>query len=234
MFNVIAAPGEVFDEVRSSPHQTANWLVPALLLTLVGCVGLLLCFTQPAIQQQMDDIVTKAIEKQTGRVPMNDQARELGEKIGKVSMKVSMMAEPVVTAFAMPFWWGLILWMVGTKIFKGDFSFMKAVEVAGLTHVLGLLEFLVRVLIAIALGNLFAGLHLGMLVQNFDTTNPAHMALAVVNFFSFWAVAVRALGLAKLSGVSFGKALVTLLGLWVVFTAVMTGCSLAMQRLGGQ
>ena len=233
MLNVIAAPSEVFDEIRSAPHRTVNWLVPAMLLTWAGCVGLLLCFSQPAIQQQMDDIIAKAMDKQAAQVPMNDQARQLGEKIGKLSMKISMLAEPVVTGFAMPFWWGLVLWVVGSKVYKGGFSYMKAVEVAGLTNVVCLLEFMVRTLLAIALGSLFAGLHLGMVVQDFDAANPAHMSLAAANLFSFWALAVRALGLAKLGGISFGKALATLFVLWVVFMAAMTGCSLALQRLGG-
>lgn len=234
LFNVVAAPGEVFDEIRSNPPQTENWLIPAVLVVLVGFVGLLLCFSQPAIQQNMSDIVDQAIEKQAQRMPMNDQAREIGESMGRIMMKASMMAEPVVTAFVMPFWWGLIIWVVGAKVYKGGFSFMKGVEVAGLANVLSVLEAIVKTLLAIGLGTIFAGPHLGMLVKDFDTTKPAHMVLAAVNLFSFWGLAVRSIGMAKLGNVSFGKAAISLFGLWFIFMAIMIGFSAGMQRLGAQ
>ncbi len=233
MFNVIAAPGDVFGEVRSSPSRTSNWLVPAVVVALVGLIGFWIAFTQPSIQQQISEIIDKAIEKQGQAAQMNEQAREMGRKIGGFFMKLSISAEPVVTGFVMPFWWGLIIWVVGAKVFKGDFGFMKAVEVAGLTNAITIIEYIVRILMTIGLGNIFAGAHLGLLVDEFDTANTVHMALASLNLFSFWALIVRALGMAKLSGASFVKSLATLFILYVVFNGGMIGFSILMQRLGG-
>jgi len=234
LFNVLAAPGEVFDEVRSSPPRTANWLVPALVLMVVGLAGLWLCFSQDSIQQQLSEFLDKTLAKNPAMGQMNEQARAMTEKFSGIVMKVSMSSEPVVTGFVMPFCWGLIIWVLGAKVFKGNFGFMKAVEVAGLTNVLAILEAVVKTLLAIALGNIWAGPHLGLMVKDFDPANPAHIVLAAINLISFWSVAVRAVGLAKLSGVSFAKAAAWLFGLWLVFSGGMIGFSLAMQHLGGR
>ena len=52
LLNVFAIPGDVFEEVKNSAMCMANWLVPALLLIVVGCIGASLVYSQPAIQQQ--------------------------------------------------------------------------------------------------------------------------------------------------------------------------------------
>ena len=56
MLNVFATPSDVFDEVKISPPRTANWLVPTLLATLVGWIGVWLVLQQEAIKQQISDL----------------------------------------------------------------------------------------------------------------------------------------------------------------------------------
>jgi hypothetical protein len=232
MFNVLVAPGEVFDEVRSAPGSTANWLVPALILMVVGAISLWLACSQPAVQQQMSEFLEKTLEKQGHAAQMNEQARAMAEKIGLISMKVSQVLQPVAAAAITPFWGGLIIWLVGAKITKGNFGYLKAVEVAGLTNVIGILEVVVRALFIVALGNMFAGPHLGLTLKEFDTSNPLHYSLAAANPLMFWGLAVQALGMAKLSGMSFAKSLAWLLAIYVLLSGCMIGCSVAMQGLG--
>ncbi|NLH72213.1 MAG: YIP1 family protein [Verrucomicrobia bacterium] len=234
LFDVIAAPGEVFDEVKTAPDRTSNWLGPAILVSLVGILGALLCFSQPAIQQQMSDLVTEQLQKQAKRVPMDERARAIGESVGQKAMRISMIAEPVATGFVMPFWWGLVIWVVGGKLLKGGYTYMKAVEVAGLANVVTALEYVVKTLLQIGFGNLMAGPHLALLIRDFDPTKPGHGALVALNLFWLWALAIRSLGMAKLGGMSFGKAAGVLFGLWFLFMGGSIGVGVLMQRLAGQ
>ena len=40
LLNVFAAPGDVFEEIRTGTPSTANWLVPLLLACLLGVYNL--------------------------------------------------------------------------------------------------------------------------------------------------------------------------------------------------
>jgi len=234
MANVFAMPGEVFEAVKASPPCAANWLVPALILVLVSWVGGGVILSQATIRQQLNEITSKAIEKQIEATKMPkqqaDAAREAGEKFGSIGTKVSMVTAPVMVAFLSPFWWGLILWL-GLKVWKGDSGFMKAVEVAGLANTIGILEAIVKTLLIVGFGNLFASPSLAMLVKDFDPQNPVHSLLALVNVMTFWLLTVRAIGLAKLAGVSFAKAAAWVFGIWAAYTGLFVGFGLAMRAM---
>lgn len=236
LFNVFAAPGDVFDGVKSARACTANWLVPALLLVLVSWVSAGLVLSQDTIRQQLSDITSKAIERQIerGKIPKEraDAARQAGEKWGSIGTKIAMIAAPPVAAFASPFWWGLILWL-GTKVYKGRSGFMKAVEVAGLANMIGVLETVAKTLLIVSLGNLFAAPSLVLLVKEFDPNNTLHGILAVINLMTLWALAVRAIGLARLCGASFGRAAVWVFGIWAAYTAFFIGLGVAMRAIFG-
>lgn len=237
MANVYAAPGEVFQEVKSSPSSTANWLVPALVLVLVGWVGAWLVFSQESVKQQLSDITGRAIEKQIekGKIPKEqaEAARQAGEKYGSIGVKVSMVAAPVLAAFFTPFWWGLIFWLVGKLVLKGTFGYMKAVEVAGLANLIGVLDAVVKTLLIVALGNVFAAPSPALFLKEFDPQNTGHAILGALSVMTFWLLAVRSVGLARLSGASFGKAAAWVFGLWAALTGLMIGFGAAMRAVFG-
>jgi hypothetical protein len=236
MFNVFAAPGEVFDEVKASPPGVGNWLGPALVVILISWLGAWLIFSQDSIQQQLRDITDQAIEQQIAKAKMPpeqaEQARQVGAKYGSIGTKVSMAAGPVFYAFITPFWWGLIFWLAGTKALKGSFTYMKAVEVAGLANMIGALEGIVKSLLIVTFGSLFASPSLALVaLKDFNPQNPVHGLLSMVNVMTFWLLAVRAIGLARLSGASFAKAAVWVFGIWALFTGSMFGLGQAMQAI---
>ncbi len=235
MFNVFAAPGEVFAEVKSSPPCTANWLLPAILSVVIGLIGTWLVFSQDTINQELRDQQAKAIQEQVDSGKMAqaqaDQAMAVIEKYAGMGTKIAAGFAVLIGSFASPFWWGLIIWLVGAKAFKGELTFMKAVETAGLANMINVLAAVVKSLLIITMGSLFAGANLGMLVGEFDPTNTLHGVLAAIDLLVFWGLAVKAIGLAKLSGASFGKAAFWLFGLWIVITGLMIGFGVLMQKL---
>src|SRR5208283_4919551 len=113
-------------------------------------------------------------------------------------------------------------------------SYMKALEVAGLGNMIGVLGAVLRVLLVIVSGNLFASPSLMLVVKDFDPQNPVHGLLAAVNVMTFWALAVWALGLARLSGASYAKAAAWVFGIWAGLTGLMIGFAFAAQALGNR
>jgi len=238
LFNVLATPGEVFEHLKNARVSTANWLIPALLAIVVSWLGAWVVFSQDSIQQQLREITDQAIEKQIQKQHLSDQqaeqARVIGTKFGAIGTKIAAYAAPVFIAMVIPFWWGLLLWLIGTKVFKADFSYMKGVEVTGLSGMVGVLDSILRTLLILIMGNLFASPSLALLIKQFDPQNPVHGLLAAVNIMSFWALSLRALGLARLSGVGFARAVVWVFGAWALLTGVFSGFGFAMQKVFGR
>jgi hypothetical protein len=238
MFNVLATPGDVFDEVKAMKPCAANWVVPALVATLLGWIACWLIFSQPAIQQQISEMTSKAVEKQLAKAHVSgeqaERAREMGEKYGAMGMKLSAYLAPPFASFVAPFWWGLIIWLVGAKMLKGDFVFMKTVEAAGLAGIVSILDAIIRTALIFLTGNLFAAPGLVMLVNDYDPQNPVHALLGLGNIMTFWVLAVRALALARLASVSFWKAAVWAFGIWLAYMGLFIGLGFGIRALTGQ
>src|ERR1043166_4748325 len=76
LMNVFAAPGEVFAEIRAAPVSAANWLVPALLIIVVGWTAAWLIFSQESFLHQVTEIADKAIEKQIEKTHVGKEQAE--------------------------------------------------------------------------------------------------------------------------------------------------------------
>jgi hypothetical protein len=237
LLNVFAAPGEVFDALKPAPSATANWLVPAILFIIISWLSAGLIFSQASIKQQLSDITDQAIQKQVDKGRLSEaqaeQAREVGAKYGAIGSRIGAVAVPVFIGFASPFCWGLIVWLVGAKALKGNFPYLKAVELVGLTNMIGVLDVIVKTLLIVALGNLYAAPSLALAVKGFDPQNTVHAVLAVVNLMTFWLLLVRSIGLARLSGVSAGKAAAWVYGIWALYTGVLIGIGAAVKAAFG-
>jgi hypothetical protein len=237
LINVFATPGEVFDELKAGPVRTANWLVPAALLVLMSWLSAWLIFSQASIQQQLNDISNRAIDRQVEKGKLTDaqadQAREVAEKWGSVGYKVGGYVAPVFMAFALPFWWGLILWLSGAKALKVSFSYMKAVEVAGLANMIMVLDVVVRTLLILVTGNLFASPGLALALKQFDPQNPAHTLLSLASVTVFWVMLVRSIGLSRLTGASLAKAAAWVFGIWAAYTGLLIGVGAAVRAAFG-
>jgi hypothetical protein len=226
LMNVLAAPGEVFDEVRSARHSVVNWLVPGLILILVGWLGGLWTFSQPRLQQQLREVGEKSIEKQIARGHYTEQQiqqmRQLGDKLGGIMPKIGAYGMPIVIGLVLPFIWGLFIWVAGSKILNGGFSYMKGVEVVGLANMIAILGSIIRTLLVTIKGNVFVDVSPTFFLQDFDPQNPVHGLMSALNLMTFWVLAVRASGLAKLSRISYLKAVLIVFGIWIAYTAFFT------------
>ncbi len=227
LLNVLADPGEVFAEVKGAPVRTANWLVPALLFTAACWASIAIIFSQDVFRHQLSDVAEKSVEKgiEQKHLP-DDQAqniRDATRKYAPLGGIIFGVAGSAVMAFAGPFFWGLILWVAGAKILKGNFSYMKGVEVAGLVAMIAVLDVILRTLLVFGMGNFMVGLNGTLLVKDFDGQNPWHVLLKDIDLMTFWMLGLRSLGLARISSVSFSRAAAWVCGAWVAYTGLGVG-----------
>jgi hypothetical protein len=219
LLNVFAIPGDVFDDVKAAERSAANWLVPVLLATVVGVISSIIIFSQPAIIQQIREQQARMYDDlaKSGKMTRADadKASDLAEKFsGPTVMKVTGSLGAMAASFARVFWWAFILWLLGLLFLKTRFSYLKALEVAGLATMISVLGSIVGLLLTVSFGKQSAP-SLALAVGDFDAKNKFHLALAAANVFSLWLVGVMASGLARLAGAPFARTFMLVLAYWL-------------------
>ena len=182
MGNVLAAPVEVFDEVRASRPQLTNWLVPLILAMVVGWLGSWLVNRDPVIRQQVSDIQEQTLQKLAHKLNWTDQ--QLKEQRQKADQQqstfggIGQSAGPLLLPAISLVWWAFLIWIGGNKLLGGEFRFVKAVEVTGLASLIGVLHSIVTTL----------------------------LILGSVDVMGLWSLLVLSVGLARLARTSLVKA----------------------------
>lgn len=236
LFNVIAAPGEVFAEISAVPARAATWLVPVSIYAVVGVIAVCILFAQPAIRQTIHDQQVKALDQQVQQGKMTqaqeDQALQVIDRfMGPAMLSISGSIFAVLYSFISVFWWALVLWLCGRWFLKARFGYMKAVEIAGLASVIIVLGTVISTLMAVILGRLYVGPSLALCVSDFDPKNRLHLLLGAANAVYFWHTAVLGIGLAKLSGGSTAKTLMVVFTYWLVAELLLIAVGLGSMAL---
>jgi hypothetical protein len=221
LLNVVAAPGDVFDEIKTAPPRVANWLVPVLLFAVVSVIAVCTLFAQPAIRQTIHEQQVKALDQKVQQGKMTqaqeDQALQMMDKfMGPTMLAVLGSVGAVLNSFISVFWWALVLWLCGRWFLQARFDYLKAVEVAGLATVILMLGMILSTLLAVILGRLYVGPSLALLVDDFDPANRGHLLLGAANAVYFWHAGVLAVGLARLSAAPVVKAAIMLFTYWIL------------------
>lgn len=235
LVSVLASPSDAFDSIRHRPSDMGNWLMPAILLMVVGWIGTWLVLSQPEIQQQIRELAARQIESrvEAGRISPEQAAAaqaqsarwaELGSRIGGV-------LGPAFVAFITPFGWGLVLWLLGAKLLRGGFPYLKAVEIAGLSCLILVLESVLKTLLILVTGNLFAAPGPVLLLPAFDAQNPVHGILAQLNLTTIWVLAVRGVGIARVGALPLGRCLAAVLAFWVAWNGLWMGLGYGIRRV---
>ena len=204
LLNVLVTPSEIFEEVSTSPFRVLNWLVPMAMVCITGLalLGVMTTKEQTAatVGQWLDAGSITAAQ---------------GDLIKSHWVEVSRFATCVGT-IAGTFWSAFVLWFIGRVILKTCVPFWKALEVVGLTSVIIALGNVVTALLVGAMAEPSARPALSLLALKLEPDNPIRMLFGTVDLFHLWATGTLAIGLAKLSGVSFKESAFWVFGYWFV------------------
>jgi len=236
LLNVFATPGEVFAEVAATSKSVANWLVPALIASVVFVTSVVILFSQPMIQQKIREQQQHAMDKNVKAGKMTqaqaDEAMAMMEKFsGPGLMKIMGGIGAVVWTFASLFLWAFGLWLLGLWIFKTEISYLKAVEVVSLAGMISVLGEIVTLLLRVNLGNPSSTPSLALAVGEVDPQNPMHLILALLDVFVIWHLVVLAVGFAKLANVPFRRVILVIALIWLIVRILLMAVSLVSLKM---
>lgn len=221
--NIFVSPAEVFDEIKSSRPNSANWVVPLVLAIIAGVVYTLVVFSQPAVLHRMQEAQEKKFQDMVaaGKMtqPQADQTIATVQKyMSPGFMKLMGSLGAVFASAAMLFLVALVFWLVGKRAFHSDLNYTQSLEAVGVSTMINVLGAIVAMLLAVIYGNMFITLGPALLVKHFDAANKVHRILSALNLPSLWYVAVLSIGLARFTGASFLKSAVWLYAIWALLT----------------
>lgn len=223
--NVFLAPGEVFAEIKGRAVVPANWIAPTVIAMIVGIIYVMVVFSQPAVIQGIKDAQEKAMQQQVAKGKMTQQqadaAMETAQKFTTPTIMKSLGIIGVIFASAIwLFFLALVLWLVGRFAMRGPVTYMKAVEVVGLSAMISVLGGIVGTALAVIYGSNFMTPSAILLVGHFDPHNLEHQVLASLNMMTFWYMAVLSVGLAQTSGKGFFHAAAWICSLWALYSVL--------------
>jgi len=227
--NLFASPGELFENVRQTPITHSNWLIPTLILVVVGTLMSYLVMSNPSIADQYARMSSEQVEKQIqksiqdGRMTEEqaEQAREQASRFGATGMLISRLAASAIGPFFVLFVVGLVYWLLGKGVMKAAVPYFKVVEVVGFTFLISVLESIVTTILVITLDRAFATPSLSLFIADFSINDKWHMLAATMNIFTFWNLGVVSIGLSRVFQRDFAKVLVLVVALWLIWTAAM-------------
>jgi hypothetical protein len=157
--DVFISPSEVFDGVRTSAPNHANWIAPLIAAIITGIVYVMVVFSQPAILQTMKDTQDKKFQDLVAKGKMTQQAADktrenLEQVLTPGLLKAIWILITIVGNFIFLFLTAVILWLVGRYAFGAYFSYMQGTEVAGLALIITVLGGIIKLLLDVIYGSM--------------------------------------------------------------------------------
>ena len=236
LLNVFAAPGQVFDEVKTTPLTPLNWLVPMLISAVLGVLAAVLIFSQPAMVRQLHEQWSQSAAQlvKDGKLKPAD-AEELNALADKVLvpriLQVLFSTAAVVGSVLRVFWWAFLLWL-GARIFlQVRVGYLKAAEMAGLATMISVLGVIATLLLVANVGKVFSTPGEVLTAGDLAAQKDSPVLLGTLNVFAFWFIGVMSSGLSRLAEVSFGRAMFLVLGCWLLQELVLICIGLGQMAL---
>jgi hypothetical protein len=223
--NVIAAPGEVFEEIKNAPVRASNWLVPLTLACIATVVYICLAFSQPAILQGLQEQRENAMQKKVAAGKLTqaqaDQAAAITERFLTPSiMKIFGAGAAILGSVAGLFLMGVGIWLGLKCCTEARLDYMKVVEICGLALVIDVPQKILRIALVSWKANLLATASPTLFLANPSTTNRAHVFLSMIDVVDFWWLAVLSLGVSKVASIRYRTAAFITFGVWYGFRIV--------------
>jgi len=227
LFNIIATPGDVYEEMRYAKPRVVNWLVPVLLLMIANSIFTWIAFQNPAVVHGIQEQQAEQIRKSMARNPkMTEEKIEKAVEGAKKFMTPRIMAMFGIagaTGAVMVFLFaqGFVLWVVDRFLLRTNTDFMRFVEISGVAQIISVLSAIARMFIVQATGEVQLGTSLALLLADFDPANPVHLLINNLELFFLWYLGVVALGISTVTRASLVKSLVAVAVFWVLLASLV-------------
>jgi hypothetical protein len=224
--NVIAAPGEVFEEIKHAPVRASNWLVPLLLSCFVSVVYICVAFSLPGVLRDMQEQREHAMQKQVTAGKLTQaKADQLATVTARYTtptiMRIFGTCMAILASVAGLFLMALTIWLALKCCSSPMPAYMKVVEICGLALVIDIPQKILRVCLVSWKQNLLATASPTLFLANPSTANRTHIFLSMIDLVDFWWLAVISLGLSKVASIRYRTAALITFGIWFGFRIVI-------------
>lgn len=227
MINILVSPGDVYEEVRASSYKGENWHIPLFLGALVAVLFVLVAFAQPAVVKNLFEAQVKALDQQVAAGKMTaaqaDAARDQMEKLRPMMATLGRIfgsVGAVIATFVFAFISAFVLWLLARYTLGAPVGYWRCMELVGLTQAIGILGTILTLFVVVYRGSLNSNLSPAMLVPGLEEGSVVFSLLSILNPMLLWTGAVLALGLATLTGRSWGAVALRLFGVYVALSLV--------------
>lgn len=230
MMNVLVAPGETWEAVRSEAYHSINWWLPLILGIVAGLIFVLGAFSQPTV---LDEILVQQateIEKAVAAGKLTEAQADaahqqmesmrpmigtLARVFGSIGTALASVAFQFIVA-------GLLMaggrWWLGTSV-----PYWKWMEVTGLASLVPAMGALVTLCLVMIKGSLYVTAGPALLFSDVRPGSALQVLLGALTVFNLWWCALLTGGLARLSGRLPGRAAVWVFGWFALLTGIAVG-----------
>jgi len=223
--NVICAPGELFEEIKSTPVRALNWIVPLILSCIATVIYINIAFSQSAIlsdmQQQREHAMQQKVAAGKLTQAQADQASAITQKFMTPTMtKIFGSGAAFLASVAGLFLMGLGIWLALKCCTEARLNYMKVIEICGLALLIDVPQKLIRSGLVIWKENLLATASPTLFVAHPSTTNKTDIWLSMIDVVDIWWLAVLSLGVSKAASIPYRTAAFITFGIWFGFRIV--------------
>ena len=196
---VFYAPRTAFAAVRGQ-ESVHDWLLPVLLVCAVGVgsYNLTLDAGAPAVQEQLESL--------------DEAERQQAEAL----QAHGWMVVPVGLFFSLVVVGGVLL-LLARSAFQAEVSYRQMLVVKAYALLVVGVEWVVRVVLVLATGDLGAHLGLGLFLSEEAAATFGGRILTALNPFDLWQIGIMGVGLSALADAPVRKATLSLGLLWLLW-----------------
>lgn len=227
VINLFFTPSKTFEALIAKP----DWVTPLILFFLMFIATSILL---KEVIQKEQAVATKESIMKNPQIPDSqkeqtaEQAISMMKKFWAVGIGVGFIV--VLAMFLLA---GLFLHIGGTKVFKGEGTYLQALSIFGYSGLIDVLAGIIKVPLMMANGTMRVDTGLGMLVAEGGTRTPLYALLSKFDIFTFWQLAVLIIGLSMLYKFTKEKTSALVIGLWLIWVLIGAGLTAIGVNLGG-
>ena len=236
LFNIYVAPADVCEEIRKQKTRVIHWLIPLIIAITMGIIHNIFIFNQPVIIQKVKEQQEQQVLAmvKSGAIP-DSQAEDALARLEKYSgpkfLKLSRSILSAVWTTLGFFVAALVLWLLGSKVYKADLDYSRAMEFAGIALMIPALNFLAGMFLIGAVGKEHINFGPSVILSEFDQKNALHSLLSTIDLMTLWHLGVLSQGLAYFGQIPLKKAIYWMGGLWVFYKTFTILVGLAIMRV---
>ena len=224
LIGIFVSPTEAFTDIVNRPSLA--WLAPLVLITIFAVVSSGLVIHRVGMEQIVRSQLAQSRMAQNLTPEQLEQAVERGVTIGKYQAYIAPLLFPFIGLLVIAGVFALMTnFVLGSEVKYGTLMSVTAYGMMpGLVlAILNIITMHLKDPADIDIRNIVAS-NLGLLVSA-ESSKVLHRLASSIDIFSFWQIALMALGIATAARFSYKKGLVAVVVPWLVWVLAAAGLS---------